>query len=113
MLGSNGTGFHGRVTVCNEVGLSLKRVLCSVAPHYPSSSTEGDNWGASRGTNYGSNMSVGFTETLENAVEPGDFARNFKTGGPQNGNLVTGIWFQSARKFEETGTNFMVGTFKQ
>jgi hypothetical protein len=80
---------------------------------YGTSSNESSNWGASRGTTYGSNMSTGFNEAMESAIEPGDFARNFKTGGPQNGNLVTGIWFQSARNFEETGTNFMVGTFKQ
>ena len=50
---------------------------------------------------------------MEYAIEPGFFGRGLKTGGPQNGNEVTGIWFQGGRVFEASGTNFLLGRFKQ
>lgn len=78
-----------------------------------SSSGTGSNWGENRGRGSSENESRGFSEAMEFAVEPGDFARNFKTGGPANGNEVTGIWFQSGRRFEASGTNWLVARFCQ
>ncbi len=49
---------------------------------------------------------------MEYAIEPGDFARILKNGGKQNGNLVTGIWFQGGRIFA-SGSNFTLEAFRQ
>ena len=59
------------------------------------------------------NVSRGYSESIEYAIEPGDFARMLKTGGKPNGNRVTGIWFQGGRIFKASGNNFMLETFKQ
>ena len=50
---------------------------------------------------------------MEYAIEPGDFARNLKTGGPEYGNRVSSVWFQASRKFKATGKNFVVTEFEQ
>jgi TraM recognition site of TraD and TraG len=73
----------------------------------------GSNWGSNRGRGASENTSQGYSESMEYAIEPGDFARILKNGGKQNGNLVTAIWFQSSRVFSATGTNFMLQAFKQ
>jgi len=73
----------------------------------------GNNWGSNRGRGSSQNVSQGCTEVMEYAIEPGDFARTLKTGGPQNGNQVTAIWFQSGRVFRSSGTNFLLGRFAQ
>lgn len=77
------------------------------------SSGQGSNWGANKGRGTSRNENEGYSESMEYAIEPGDFARRLKTGGPQNGNIVTAIWFQSARKFNASGTNWMLVRFKQ
>jgi hypothetical protein len=35
------------------------------------------------------------------------------TGGKPNRNLVTAFWFQSGRRFDHSGRNFMLEIFKQ
>jgi hypothetical protein len=50
---------------------------------------------------------------MEYAFEPGDFARILKSGGKANNYEVTGVWFQSSRRFNATGTNYLLETFKQ
>jgi hypothetical protein len=76
-------------------------------------SGSGSNWGDSRGRGTSRNVNRGYSESMEYAIEPGDFARVLKTGGPQNGNEVTGVWFQANRVFKASGTNFLLGRFKQ
>jgi hypothetical protein len=80
-----------------------------------SSRTSGtsNNWGENRGQGTSENVSRGYSESMEYAVEPGDFARVLKTGGKANGNRVTGFWFQSGRVFKSTGDNVMMETFRQ
>ena len=73
----------------------------------------GTNWGENRGQSSGENISRGYSETIEYAIEPGDFARILKTGGKPNGNQVTGIWFQGGRTFKASGNNFMLEVFQQ
>jgi hypothetical protein len=77
------------------------------------SSSSGTSWGASRGRATSENVSRGYSESMEYAIEPGDFARILKTGGRQNGNRVTGVWFQGGRVFKETGSNVMLKVFAQ
>jgi hypothetical protein len=50
---------------------------------------------------------------MEFAIEPGDFARILRTGGKANGNLVTGVWFQTGRVFRDSGSNILLETFAQ
>jgi hypothetical protein len=78
-----------------------------------SSSGSGNNWGENRGRGTSETESRGYSEGMEFAIESGDFARNFMTGGPENRNIVSGIWFQSGRKFRASGTNFMEVRFRQ
>jgi len=78
-----------------------------------SNQSAGSNWGENRGQGTSQNVSRGYSESMEFAIEPGDFARILKTGGKQNGKRVTGVWFQSGRVFKATGTNMMLETFAQ
>jgi hypothetical protein len=77
-----------------------------------SNSGAGNNWGQNRGRGTSWSETQGCTETIEYAIEPGDFGRILKTGGAQNGNEVTGIWYQAGRVFS-TGTNWLKVRFKQ
>jgi len=72
-----------------------------------------DNWGRNRG--HGSNNSIthGRSEVMEYLIEPGDFGRILKTGGPANGNRVTAIWYQAGWKFEASGGNALLVEFVQ
>lgn len=84
-----------------------------------SSSGGSNNWGENRGKgssrneSQGYSESLGYSEAMEYAIEPGDFARVLKTGGPENGNIVTAVWFQSGRIFRASGTNWLIARFKQ
>jgi uncharacterized membrane protein YgcG len=78
-----------------------------------SSSGTGSTWSVNRGRGRSYNESQGFSESMEYAVEPGDFARTLQTGGPSNGGLVTGVWFQSGRRFRASGHNVLLGRFAQ
>ena len=78
-----------------------------------SNSGAGSNWGANRGRGASQNVSRGYSECVENVIEPGEFARILKTGGRDNGNEVTGVWFQSGRAFRATGSNITLARFAQ
>jgi hypothetical protein len=78
-----------------------------------STSGEGNNWGSNRGRGFTDNVSHGYSESMEFCIEPGDFGRYLKTGGPENGNRVTAVWFQAGRTFKATGKNFLVPEFEQ
>lgn len=78
-----------------------------------SSSGAGSNWGSNRGRGTSQNTSRGYSESMENVIEPGEFARILKTGGRDNGNEVTGVWFQSGRTFRATGMNITLARFAQ
>ena len=73
----------------------------------------GNNWGSSRGHGSGKNVNRGYSESMEYAIEPGDFARILQCGGPQNNNEVTGIVFQTSRVFNASGTNYLLARFRQ
>ncbi len=78
-----------------------------------SNSGTGNNWGSNRGQGVSRNESRGYSESMEYAIEPGDFARILKTGGRENGNQVTAVWFQSGRIFKCSGSNVMLQRFQQ
>ncbi len=76
-------------------------------------SSSGSNWGANRGQSAGTTESEGYSEATEYVIEPGDFARIFKTGGKQNNCEVTGLWYKTGPGFKASGTNILMGVFKQ
>lgn len=78
-----------------------------------SQSGSGNNWGSNRGRGSSQSLTRGYSEHMEYAIEPGDFARTLLTGGKQNGGIVTAIWFKSGRIFKATGSNHMRVRFKQ
>ncbi len=73
----------------------------------------GNNWGDTRGRSSTDNVSRGYSESMEYVIEPGEFARILKTGGPENGNIVSAIWFQGGRTFKASGGNMMLRRFRQ
>ncbi|MEJ7928240.1 TraM recognition domain-containing protein [Sphingobium sp. AN641] len=77
--------------------------------------SDGDNhnWGRSRGGGSNHGTSNGWSETLEDAVEPGFFARGLKVGGPAHGFRVSTILHQPARRFAATGTNYTLIEWSQ
>jgi hypothetical protein len=78
-----------------------------------STSGTGSNWGSNRGRGSTDNVSHGYSESMEYAIEPGDFGRYLKTGGPENGNRVAAVWFQAGRTFKASGRNFLIAEFEQ
>ena len=78
-----------------------------------STSGKGSNWGNNRGRGSSENVSRGYSESMEYCIEPGEFARSLKTGGPQNGNRVSAVWFQAGRIFKASGRNYLLTEFQQ
>jgi len=78
-----------------------------------SNSGMGNNWGENRGKGTSDSINRGYSESMEYVIEPGDFARMLKTGGPANGNQVTAIWFQAGRVFRASGSNWLLARFAQ
>jgi uncharacterized membrane protein YgcG len=78
-----------------------------------STSGSGSNWGDSRGRGRSDSTSHGYNETMDFLIEPGDFGRMLKTGGPANRGMVTGVWYQAGRNFAANGYNILVETFRQ
>jgi len=72
-----------------------------------------DNFGENRGRSNGTSINRGYSESTEYAIEPGDFARRFRTGGPANNFHVTGLWFRAGQTFRASGTNVLPVTFSQ
>lgn len=72
-----------------------------------------DNWGENRGQSHGSSVNRGYSESMEYVIEPGDFARRFRTGGAANQFHVTGLWFRAGQIFRASGTNVLPVTFSQ
>lgn len=81
--------------------------------------------GSQRGRNSGhsstdgTNQSVtsGFSETLDNLLEPNFFSQNLITGGPENNYLVTAVIFRAGAKFKRpmqgVSDNVCLATFNQ
>lgn len=77
-------------------------------------SNEGSNRnrGRSTGWNQSRNVSEGWSEQLGYLLEPAEFGRILKTGGPANG-IVSGVWYQSGRRFVASGGPAIMVEFRQ
>jgi len=73
----------------------------------------GENWGRNRGRNTSESTSGGYSETMDYEIEPGDFARALKTGGPSNNRNVTAVWFQAGKTFRDSHRNYLLTRFEQ
>lgn len=73
----------------------------------------GDSWGRNRGLNSGQSVTGGYSETMDNELEPAVFARDLRTGGPANGGHVTGVWFQAGKTFADSRRNYLHVRFQQ
>ncbi|MDQ0462955.1 hypothetical protein QO010_000703 [Caulobacter ginsengisoli] len=73
----------------------------------------GANQGRNRGYNEGTNTSSGYSEVLDAEIEPADFSRTLRTGGPANGGVVTGVWFQAGKVFNDSQRNYLHVSFRQ
>jgi hypothetical protein len=74
---------------------------------------EGESTGRNRGRSSGSNYSGGYSEQMDFEIEPADFGRSLKTGGPANGGNVTAVWFQAGKKFVDSRRNYLLTRFVQ
>jgi hypothetical protein len=73
----------------------------------------GESTGRNRGLNRGQSYSDGYSETMDYEIEPGDFSRALKTGGPANGKNVTAVWFQAGKIFRDSRRNYLLTRFEQ
>jgi len=73
----------------------------------------GENWGRNQGRNSGETITGGYSETMELDVEPGDFARCLRTGGPANRGVVDALWFQAGKSFALNRRNYLAVSFQQ
>ena len=81
--------------------------------NYGHTSGSGNNWASNRGRGTSHNVSQGYHESMEAAIEAGYFASGLKTGGPLNGNEITAIWFQAGRTFRASGHSWFLARFRQ
>ena len=72
-----------------------------------------DNWGRNRGHGTNSSVTHGSSEVMEYIIEPGEFGRILKTGGPANDYRVSGIWYQAGRYFKASGGSAFLSEFAQ
>jgi hypothetical protein len=72
-----------------------------------------DSWGRNRGMGTSTNVSRGYSEQMDYLIEPGQFSRMLKTGGPNNGNRVSAVWYQAGRQFQYSGGNALLAEFAQ
>lgn len=73
----------------------------------PGSEGGSDNWGRNRGHGRNSGSSWGTSEQMDHIIEPGQFGRMLKTGGPANQNRVTAVWYQAGKRFSSDGNSFL------
>ena len=73
-----------------------------------SSSGYNESTGRNRGHNSSQSTSSGFSEAMDYEIEPAEFSRSLKTGGPAYRGIVTAVWFQAGRSFAATNRNWLV-----
>lgn len=80
-----------------------------------SGSSEGGNANRGRSGGYSdsANVSDGWSEQLSYILEPAEFGRMLKTGGPANGNIASAVWYQAGRTFAASGGPALLVEFRQ
>ena len=86
----------------------------SSSSNHGTSSGTGDSYGDNRGLGNSENTSRGYSEVMDNIIEPAWFSTGLLSGGPANGNLVTALWFKNGGRFQANGGRpFLHVTFQQ
>lgn len=67
-----------------------------------------DSHGRNRGGGSNRGTSSGYSEQMDHVLEPGEFSRLLRTGGPANGNRVSAVWYQAGRTFSSGGNALLV-----
>ena len=107
---NKGTTVSGGMTMGNSTGESY----AGGGWFGTRTSTEGGNTGATRGNGKTEGSTEGASEALDFIIEPNVFARELRTGGPDNDFRVTGVVFKAGARFKGTnGDNYLFVTFKQ
>lgn len=79
-----------------------------------SSSTQSTSWGESIGGGASQNRTHGWSEQMDNLIEPNFFTYGLKTGGKPHRGLVSALWFKAGASFASAdGGNHMVVAFRQ
>ena len=73
----------------------------------------GESFGRNIGRNSGGSESQGYSETMDYIIEPGAFGNMLRTGGPQNGGMVSAVWFQAGKTFRHSNGNATYAVFRQ
>ena len=73
----------------------------------------GESHGRNIGRNSGGSESQGYSETMDYIIEPGSFGNMLRTGGPQNGGMVSAVWFQAGKTFRHSNGNATYAVFRQ
>jgi hypothetical protein len=76
-------------------------------------SSSGDSDGNNVGSGSNENTSVGASEQMDFIVEPRVFASELQSGGPQNNNIVSAIWFKAGGNFGPGRANHLLVKFRQ
>ncbi len=77
------------------------------------SSGGNDSRGRTRGGGSNQGESWSQNQQMDFVIEPGEFGRMLKTGGPANGNRVSAIVYQASRVFKASGGNAVLVEFQQ
>lgn len=78
-----------------------------------SNSGSGENWGNNRGRSTNAGETRGYSEQMDYVIEPAQFGRLLKTGGPAHANRVSAVWYQAGRTFGASQGNALLTQFQQ
>ena len=111
---SEGTNWGGNTSFGSSHSTSANGQSSSGSTSSSGSSWGGnDGWNRNRGLASSENVSRGYSEQMDNIIEPAAFGWALRTGGSANGGVITAIWYSASRRFAVTGTNHFVATFRQ
>ena len=84
----------------------------SRSSNFGTSSGYNESTGRNRGQNSGQSVSAGYSEVLDNDLEPAALSR-LRTGGPVNGGIVDVVWTQVGKRFQATDRPWLGASFRQ
>ena len=77
----------------------------------------GRTYGYNSGGGTNESVTSGYSENMDNLLEPNWFSTALRTGGPENNFLTTALWFRAGAKFKRpmpgVSDNVLLATFKQ
>lgn len=112
--GSNWGGSHGSgYSAGSSTGQGGTSHNSGNTSNSGSSWGENESHGRNRGGGSNNGQSWSHNEQMDWVIEPGEFSRMLKTGGPSNGNRVSAVCYQAGRNFAASGSNALLVEFAQ